>query len=247
MAQNVVILVIGTVMIVGSGCSESSGNRDGSDTPKLFSSCSAHAATGSSPMIDDLDDGDAIVLPNEGRMGSWFVFNDGTGMQDPEPSAAVSAEDCAANPSEPPVLNGRACTSGNGFTEWGGALGVSLNTVDCVDCAYDATVYQGIRFTLSGTVTGALRFEVVTNDTNGTVWGGRCEDEEVCTDAHGTSITPTATASVYEVRFDELLQVGWGTPSVFNPAEVNKLTWFVHLDGTEVNFQNLCVDDVTFF
>ena len=240
------ISILSMLALLAVGCTQDSDSGNANNASG-FIGCTPRTATGDTPMIDDLSDGDGTVLPNEGREGGWYVFNDGTGQQYPAASTETTAEGCAANPAEAPVTNGRACTSGSGFTAWGGAIGVAINNVACVSCAYDASVYGGVRFTLSGVVTGNLRFEIVTNDTLGVTWGGRCEDPSVCCDVHGIDVVATTDPTEYEVRFDELVQMGWGTPVVFDPTEITAFQWYVHLTGTEVAFQNLCIDDLSFF
>ena len=35
-------------------------------------------------IIDPLEDGDAAICPSAGRSGTWFMTNDGTGVQSPQ-------------------------------------------------------------------------------------------------------------------------------------------------------------------
>jgi hypothetical protein len=111
-------------------------------------------ASGSRPLIDDFEDGDALVLLNDGRNGAWHASHDGTGQ---------------INLTEPPVpelggANGSTRAlhlSGSGFTEWGAGL-----TIDLREAArpYDASVHQGVSFWTRGS--NRLRFTVIQQNLN---------------------------------------------------------------------------------
>jgi hypothetical protein len=45
-------------------------------------------------MIDDMEDGNGRILLRVGRKGDWYVYNDGTGEQDPEPDKEFVPKDC---------------------------------------------------------------------------------------------------------------------------------------------------------
>jgi len=210
--------------------------------------CSDYVAKGSPGLVDDLNDGNGYILENDGRRGGWYTYNDGTGIQ--TPAGAPPGPPYVCEPETFVPTNGQACTSGSGFTSWGAGLGVGLlSGADCVSCKYDATAYSGVRFTISGSVVGSVRFMVVTTATHNVRWGGTCADDKVCADNYGTNVTITTQPQVVEVPWTILRQSGWGTPVLFNVRELNNLQWEVDRNTTApvVSFDSLCVDDVSFY
>src|SRR5262249_3291099 len=51
--------------------------------PALANCVNPIVAAGSTPLIDDFEDGNARIAPNEGRSGAWMIYNDGTGTETP--------------------------------------------------------------------------------------------------------------------------------------------------------------------
>jgi hypothetical protein len=154
----------GTGGAVGSGGAGSGG-------------CSNVVATGSPGLIDDLNHAGANIPHNDGRQGYWFTWNDGTGTQTPP---GMLGGTCQATTFAP--TNGQACTSGSGFTVSGAGIGFGVDYgPNCVSCNYDATAYKGgVRFTISGIVTGNLRFVVTTAEVTPVEFGGLCPDAGDC-------------------------------------------------------------------
>jgi hypothetical protein len=212
--------------------------------------CSDVTATGTPTLIDDLNDGNGLILRNDGRQGAWSTYNDGTGTQSPTASSATTCDPAYTfTPTEK-----RACTSGSGFTGWGAAIGLSLLMgTSCVSCNYNALairqLYLGIRFTVSVTsVTGKLRFDLSTANTQGQAWGGTCAVDS-CLDAFGKEITATSQPQPVEVAWAELTHAGWGDKDIaldYRLLQVMRWT-VVPQGGTPASFTNLCIDDVQFF
>jgi hypothetical protein len=208
--------------------------------------CMDAVATGSPVLIDDLNDNNQLIPNSDGRKGGWFTYSDGTGMQTPTPAPP---QVCDPNIVFQPA-SGRACTTGSGFTKWGAGLGVSIDAgANCKSCQYDATVFNGVRFTISGTVTGIVRFMVVIADTHGVQWGGTCADDAVCADNYCAEVPVSSGPQVVEVPWTNLRQRGWGTAVPLNLRQLHNLTWEVGFasGSTTASFQDLCVDDVAFF
>jgi hypothetical protein len=239
---------LGTAILLGiaTGCDSSNTGTSGKNNGTNLGVCSAEVASGSPALIDDLNDGDGLAPNNDGRHGGWYTYSDSTALLTPPP---VPANGC--NPSYVFLpTNGQACMSGSGFTNWGAGIGVSLNAggKDCQSCQYDATAYNGVRFTISGTVTGSVRFQVVTKECHGALWGGSCPDPSVCGDCYGLPVAVTPDPKVIEVAWADLKQVGWGPQLPWNVSDLHELNWAVNLNGsTPASFQDLCVDDVSFY
>jgi hypothetical protein len=224
--------------LVAVGCGGGSANS-------MIGACSNVVATGSPGLIDDLSHTGAMIPNNDGRQGEWSTWNDGTGTQTPP---GVLGDTCGATTFEP--TNGQACTSGTGFTASGAGISVGVaGGANCKSCNYDASAYKGgVRFTISGSVTGNLRFLVNTAEVVDVRFGGLCTDGTKCWDGYGVDLTVTTQPQVVEIAWTSLHQQGWGTPALFDLRHIQILNWNVNKIGsTPVSFDNLCIDDVSFF
>lgn len=199
--------------------------------------CDAPPADGSAPLIDDFADGDHIIAPNEGRLGYWYQYNDGSGTQSSTPiNGSASA-------------TGMMESSGGGFTGWGAGVGVDLNNDNTamMSCVYNASAYQGVSFTVNTNVT--LRFRVSIPETTESVNGGTCMAD--CNDMHGFAIDPTTAPTPFMVPFASgLAQEGWGAPATFDATRIMQLSWQVvspNEDGMGIPDFSFSVDDVSFF
>lgn len=147
---------------------------------------------------------------------------------------------------------GKACISGSNFPIWAG-IGVNFSAGATSVCAYDVSAYQGVRFTLSGTIAnGTISFNAVTLPTQAVEYGGTCTSD--CTDNHAKTLQTDSVPQTYEISFAELKQGGWGTPVVWNPAEVLQFDWNITpINGNNgqpsgsVSFSNVCVDNLDFY
>jgi hypothetical protein len=199
--------------------------------------CPTGTGAGSPGLVDDLNDGDSWILQNDGRKGTWYTFNDGTGSQTPPGNPTLFT--CAS------PTNGRMCTSGSGFTSWGAGIGLALNWSPSCAGVYDASAYRGVRFTLSGTIQDgkSLRFGIGTTATSPPEAGGTCQSASACTDSYGAYVTPTTAPQPISFYFSELHQAGWGAVTPWTPAETTTLLWLTDASA----FTDVCVDDVAFF
>jgi hypothetical protein len=207
---------------------------------------------GLAPLVDDLTDGDAAILPNEGRTGYWFPYNDATvGATQTPPS--WNAATCTGGVTP---ISGQVCTSGSGFASWGAGIGIFLDAVGGQPpCSYDASVYSGVSFTLSGSVSmGYLRFNVMTAATSTPDNGGTCSASSGCEDHYGISFRPSAIPQTIRLYFSDLTQEPWGLAFSWNPTKIIGFHWEVKVDyynyygpASPVVFSNVCIDNVAFF
>jgi hypothetical protein len=237
---NRVLGCVSLSVLLGAAC--------GSSKPPGGGVCNDIAATGSPGLVDDLSTDDGRIPNNDGRQGSWAAYSDGTGAMTPIP---VPPDQCVTDYFFP-ATDGKACISGSGFTKWGAGMSLSLNTTSqsCKGCNYDVTAYNGIRFTISGSITGGyVRFLMAIADTVSVQWGGTCADETKCVDSYGSKLVVTDQPTVVELPWTSLRQAGWGTAAPLNLREARTLGWEVHMDGTAtpLTFDNVCVDDISFY
>jgi hypothetical protein len=204
--------------------------------------CDDVPALTSSPLIDDLDDGDAVITPGDGRVGYWFTFHDGT-------------QEATQEPADPflPAPGGRsgsayaAHTRGSGFSLWGAGMGLSLHNKDALTCGYDASRCGGVSFwAKSGsTVPDTIRLRVATAETTPYDDGGSCGTpyETWCHNDFGIALTLTADWKHYDFDWNQLTQErGWGLMTSFNPERLVLLQWQVPANASF----DFWIDDVTF-
>lgn len=191
-------------------------------------------------MIDDLEDGDSLILAAGGRQGAWYSYNDEseTGEQLPpepfEPSAGGPAGSLFS-----------AETSGSGFSVWGAGIGVDLNNEgdpdggDGMRMTWDASAHQGIVFHARGTV--PIRVKLLVEGVIPTETGGTCEAD--CEDAHGKIVALSNEWQQYTVSFEEAFQEGWGTAVSFDPSTLMSVQFQV---GASTDF-DYAIDQLGFY
>jgi hypothetical protein len=150
------LLALTPILSLGLGCA--------SDTPS--STCPAPAGMA----ISDFEDGSNGVKQIEGRNGGWYVYNDGTGKQQPAVGKVSPSENGACESSY--ALR----TTGADFTDWGAGIGTDLATDKSnKKTAYDGSRYKGIRF-YARSNSGPIAVRVKIQDANTTPEGGVCND-----------------------------------------------------------------------
>ncbi len=161
-------------------------------------------------LIDDMEDGDALILFNDGRQGGWFVYNDGTGMQVPSGQVgSMPLLDVARD-----MSTRGAHTYGSGFATWGAGIGFAL----AAGCMYDASAHLGFSFWARASSAQTARLMVNTGATSPPESGGYCKSG--CYDSFGAPIALSNSWNEYAVSFYDLAQQGWGTPASFDPSEL---------------------------
>ena len=81
-------------------------------------------------MIDDLEDGDDIIIQKNGRSGDWYTFDDETSS-----GVQVPGKNDPCNPSKGGAEGSKFAmhTAGNGWAEWGAGVAFDLNPTDSID------------------------------------------------------------------------------------------------------------------
>jgi hypothetical protein len=160
-------------------------------------------------LIDDFEDADAAIIEQQGRVGSWYVGNDGMGLQTPR----------ADQPVVPSLLQPArgesrraAHTFGGPFGGWGALLGTAFGPG-----AYDLSAYSGLRLWVrsgatSGSAAQSVRLNLPMPGTNS--GGGSCT---VCSDHYGAEIALTSQWEQVSVPFSSLKQRGYGRPLLAEP------------------------------
>ena len=188
-------------------------------------------------MIDNFEDGDGALLPNGGRQGYWYTFNDETVGGTQTPAADMVLPEAGG-------ANGTAYaihTTGNGFTVWGAGMGIDFNNPGgdmSVKNPWDGSGYTGIVLMARGS--GQVRASVQVSATTPIAEGGTCAAD--C-DPHGTFLNLTNSWQQYVLPFGQLSQEGWGTPAAWDATALVGVQFKV---GPNVSF-DFWVDEIGFY
>jgi len=195
-------------------------------------------------MIDDLEDGDAVIYARNGRQGAWYTYNDATAGAVQTPEAMTSFTPTEGGAPTSPLFEAKS--EGSGFTEWGFGMGVDLNNEGDdmggpgLRMPYDAGGMTGIVFRAKGDV--SVRLKVLVEAIVPMDGGGTCTD--MCEDAHGKLIPLSGDWVQYAVPFDEMFQEGWGFGEVaLDPGTLMSIQFQVakNTDGA------IEIDDLAFY
>jgi hypothetical protein len=195
------------------------------------SRCVADIVVGATDMIDDVEDGNLVIMNVAGRAGNWFPFGDGTGIAVLEPVALASKR----------AASTRALHyAGSGFTKWGSGIGFDFNNTGVDDTTkkpWDASAYTGMTFWAKATAVTSFTFQLP--DRNTQVRGGICT---TC-DHHWQTLVQVGTDwARYTVKFADL-QLESGTipaPTAFDKTGIIMMQLFFSSGKTF----DIWVDDV---
>jgi hypothetical protein len=202
-------------------------------------------------LIDDMEDADFNVPHRAGRTGSWWAGGDMT------PGGSVTPSGNA----DPEAIPGGRCGSqyamhvtGQGFTDWGALLSLSLR-YGAGDggvaqlLPYDARAYQGLTFwaRIGDTSTDQVRLAV--SDQHARPEAGLCEDNgppgKACYDTFGIDLPQLATTwKQYRIPFSGLAQRDFGIKA--DALDTQNL-YTIELAFAAGTVFDLWVDDISFF
>jgi len=231
----------GCVADSGDG-SDSSGGADGSG-----GAASSGGSSGTEPaleLIDDLEDGDAKILPNPVRVGFWYSYNEETPRPRVLPASIVADGGST-------VLRATGSHKGGVASDSAyGGLGVDLNNSDPNQegpradsrVAYDASAWDGFQFRIKSPSTKSIRFEIVTTAVATGEEGGSCGGDN-CFDAFGLDVALNADWTTVQVPFSAVVQEGWGQSKTFDPKAILGLA-FEDLNTGSWDFS---IDDLSFY
>jgi hypothetical protein len=188
-------------------------------------------------MIDDFEDTNPAIIEQQGRVGAWYVGNDGMGTQTPRMDQPLVPSQL-----EPARGESRraAHTFGGPFESWGALIGTELGPD-----GYDLSRYQGMRLWVrSGAAFGSAAKSVRLNlPTPGTNTGaGICT---VCSDHFGADIPLSSQWQQVTIAFSSLEQRGYGRPLLPRP-DLARVTSLQLSFGPNVTF-DLWIDDIELY
>ena len=189
-------------------------------------------APGQDPLIDDMEDENARILIREGRSGVWMVLGDSKAKQTPR---------AGQNAFPVPIPDGRDGSRyavrvfGGRQQNPGPAASLGLSPGRC----YDASAYAGLEFWARGK--SRIHVRVTMIDVMAAEFGGLCRKD--CYDSHVEPVDLSPEWTLHRIRWEELEQVGWGRPEVFDPRRLLSIEFSVLPADTPFDFW---IDDVAF-
>jgi hypothetical protein len=221
------------------GGSAGTGDSDaaaGSGGGAVANKCAAMipAGMGTTPLIEDFEDGDVSILKNESRTGGWRFDTDRTAGGIVTPDPLVTAAPDGLN-----TTKGALHIKADGFTSlWGVSIFAFLNELPddaampwkAYSCGYNASAYDGIYFwakAVGNSVGKKVMFnvqtrQVIPGDQGG---DGTCT---TCFDAHFVMITLTGEWAQYSAQWKDLKQGTFGVPKApFDPSQIGRVAFNV--------------------
>jgi len=186
----------------GSGGAAGSGGTDNGNSTGL-----------SLDLIDDMEDGDSLVLAVNSRDGNWYAGHDATvgGTQFPGDNFVMSA--LAKTDSRYPMSKRAAMTNGMGFKDWGETMGFNLRLANEVTHklpTYDASGACGLHFFAKIGSGASNEFAVRVPDKNSLPDGGVCGSSSApCYIHYHKQFVFSTGWQEYAVLFSQLAQNGW--------------------------------------
>jgi len=161
--------------------------------------------------IDNFEDGTISVAPYGDRLGTWYLFNDGSaGSQGPTQFYAVllPVADMADRPGSQRVLHVNA----SGYAESGVGADFAFSKAQ-----YNALAYAGVHFWAKVGASAVDEVRVRFLDVQTLQKGMQCSSDtdagaSGCGDHYGKSVTLTTSWEEYTVLFEDLSHAGTGNP-----------------------------------
>jgi hypothetical protein len=198
-------------------------------------------------LIDDMEDGNALVVATANRNGSWWVVSDGTATGTVQPPS-----DAAPSPERVP---GGHCGSnfamrvtGQGFTNWGALISAGFRYTSQAE-SIDASAFRGVMFWARTGDTHSSGVRVQFQDSSTRPEGGKCDPQdgsaEACYDGFGTALAPLGTDwRLYKLDFSRMTQRDFGyRAEALDTAHLYDIEWGVEASS----IFDLWVDDVWFY
>jgi hypothetical protein len=215
--------------------------------------CAGHevVATGMPGLMDDFEDGDGILLANDGRFSSWFLANNGTCTLTPPQGPVLP---------EPPVP-GATINNASKYamhvtatqcTEFSGpSLQTPFNLIGIAGCSYDVTQYDGMYFWATGNV-AQLTVSIGLTTTIPTKYGGTgtCAQDSTdkgCWDAFNTYVRLTPDWKEYTFKWGDLHQAGFGTKTPWDTKLAASIYFSVSGNQATGTIANFSIDNVGFY
>jgi hypothetical protein len=225
----------------GSGVGGAAGSLSGA--AGIAGAAGAPARCMPALVVDDMEDGNALTCPNQGRSGDWWTATGTqTGSISPPTEGSFPAfalgSDARAGSSYGMRLSGT--NFGQSDADW-----ASLGFYLAGEAAYDLAPYQGLAFyakSRGAPVTIHVKF--ATSTTTPVSEGGDCQDD--CNDHYASVLTFDGTWREFSIAFADVAQENWGPKA--KDLEHTLFVYFGYL-GTDLGPAafDFLIDDVRLY
>jgi hypothetical protein len=224
----------------------SGGAATGGSSSGGVKDCSANVAVGTTPLIENFEDQDLNLPPNEGRSGYWTHLRSDTTLAAPPLMMPEGASKFMR-------VSGAGIAAGGAYP-WAFVKVDFKGIGDAVmarSCVYDASKYGGVRFRARGVkvrVSLEMDLDIPVSNSYGAPGACTAANEGDCYDRRNVQFSLTSSWAPYQLLWEELMQQGFGAwHPVFSPARLVSLYFEVvpNSDGSLPAYQ-LDVDDVEF-
>lgn len=230
----------------GVGGSQGTGGT-GETTGGVVGTCDCQPGSTSDPLlIQNFEDGSAVVLPHEARAGHFFTFVSQSSTVTPLPDTDMTPE-CSGGGGDCYQLCAEGVVSGSDYA----VAALAVNLAD--DLPYNVNSYLGVTFSIAAEigVNCRLDFHAATTSTLENTFGGACVPTAGydCNDHFSETMATSSLTGSYAVYFSLLRQGGWGVPASWIGTDVIELHWQVTSE-TDLAISEpfrICLDDVKFF
>ncbi|MGC9983890.1 MAG: hypothetical protein ABSF35_09680 [Polyangia bacterium] len=187
-------------------------------------------------LIDDMDDGNAIIPFVHGRAGAWSDSHDATPgvSMFPDPNGVFTMTNTGD-----PCRKYAAYVYGGPFVYSGADFGFGLGA------PYDASAYSGFSFwaKVDAGTSPYLNVAFPDKDTDPGAFICQTSGTELCWDHFSHGVTLSSDWTKYTIPFTSLTQAGWGhLAAAFDPSTLFGVTFEISANATF----GIWVDDVAF-
>jgi hypothetical protein len=230
----------GVLWLRGQGGQNIAAEAPASSTPSLVADrglggapasanpCEARVvATGSTPVVDDFEDGDDALSPQDGRNGFWRWARETDAPGTAPALLPVPRPDAKArNKLALHVKGGR-------LADWGATVEVTFQPP-----CYDATAYDGLSLQARGP--GRIYLALREVSVIPPFEGGTCAND--CYNAHVAKLELGSAFRTFEVKWSELRQRGASRPAL-DPTRLHSIAFLVRAEDTPYD---VWLDEVRF-
>lgn len=203
-------------------------------------------------LIDDMEDGTGRICTGSGRIGAWYEYNDGFGVQLPPQTPGLPLLPLAI-----PVNTGRAgraMFSSHHYPNpggpqapqsWGAGIGVDLAYDGKNYGTYDASGMSGISFWVRSDIYKYYEVRINTTDTTPMRYGGSCPRDYCGRFARGLRFKSQWTQEV--VSYRDIVGVSdTGELIDFHPERLTNIQFFFVIYPTDSYDGQIWLDDLRF-
>jgi hypothetical protein len=225
----------------------------GSGTESTADPLCALPDPGALDVIDNMEDGDDVILARDGRTSIWYTYHDATaGTITPQPDMMFPME---AIPEARCGTSRRAMrATGSGFSDWGAGFGFSFKIAMLngayVDTNYDASAARGITFWARSGETSVSSIHFGIGDQYSDPAGGHCDvsltsGPTACFDDFGATVALTTKWQRFSYNFGELGQRSFGIPRpTLDVANVTNVEFGI---PSAAPVFDIWIDDIAFY